>query len=78
MCLNVCLHVRAPHMCLVPEESKKRVSDHLKWELHMVINHHLGARLNWGSLQEHQVLLTAEPPLQLFFFFIVGRDRVGY
>lgn len=31
-----------PHLCLVPEDNKEKVSDPVELELGIVVNHHVG------------------------------------
>jgi hypothetical protein len=46
-------------------ESQKRVPDPLELQLEIVVIHHIKCQeLNLNPLQEQQVSLTAEPPLQ--------------
>lgn len=65
---NVCVHT---HVC-VPEFmyvvynvwGNQRASDAMKLELQMIVRCHVELGINSGPLQEHYVLLTAEPCLQ--------------
>lgn len=56
---------------------QKKASNPLELELRLVLNHHMVQELNPSRLQEHQVLLVAEPSLRplsflnLFIYFIL-------
>ena len=54
------------HWCIACMYVCVRVSDPLEMELQRVVSYHMGVgKLHWGPLEEHPVLSTTKPSLQL-------------